>query len=155
MYRFAFDPRAQRVRSPDPFGMMFSVRLLRLRRTYTESSCLTGLLTNLRFERQKITISPELSVSPTADGGSCSSTVYGRRHVSIDIRQSPVNFIHSPEHDSASLSKKELIELVEQQFDLWPHESFKWAPKRDTTVKVLRHVLLSPDFGFGRVGKSS
>jgi hypothetical protein len=116
-----------------------------------------GLLTeflNLRFERQEITIFPELPLSPTAaDGGSCSSTVYGSRHVGI--RQDPVNFTHSPEHHSASLSKKELIELVERQFDLWPHESFKWAPKRDTTVKVLRNVLLSPDFGFGKVGKWS
>ena len=33
-------------------------------------------------------------------------------------------------------------------------EEYKWAPKRDTTVKVLKQVLLDPKYGFCKIGKS-
>jgi hypothetical protein len=64
---------------------------------------------------------------------------------------------HSPLLVMASrwgLNKDRLMKLVRRQFDLWPHENHKWAPKRDTTVKVLKQVLLDPQYGFCKIGKS-
>jgi hypothetical protein len=55
---------------------------------------------------------------------------------------------------SDGLSKNALLQLVRQQFDLWPHDEHKWAPKRDTTVKVLKQVLLVPKYGFRKAGRS-
>jgi hypothetical protein len=50
------------------------------------------------------------------------------------------------------LGKPSLVELVLAQFDCWPHQKYKWAPKRETTVKILKKVLLDPSYGFGMIG---
>jgi hypothetical protein len=53
---------------------------------------------------------------------------------------------------SEGLGKPKLVELVEEQFDRWPHHKYKWVPRRDTTVKILKKVLLDPTYGFGKIG---
>jgi hypothetical protein len=49
------------------------------------------------------------------------------------------------------LEKKALLALALQQFEHWPHEKYRWAPKRDTTIKILKLVLLNPEHGFGKL----
>ena len=44
------------------------------------------------------------------------------------------------------------MDLVLQQIDCWPHDEYRWSPKRDTTVKILKLVLLNPRYGFGKIG---
>jgi hypothetical protein len=44
-----------------------------------------------------------------------------------------------------------LIQLVEKQLPSWPTYKYIWRPKRDTTVKILREVLLDPQYGFRKV----
>lgn len=56
---------------------------------------------------------------------------------------------------SVGLDKKSLLNLALQQFERWPHEKYRWVPKRDTTVNILKTVLLDPAYGYGKVGELS
>jgi hypothetical protein len=66
------------------------------------------------------------------------------------LAMAPADFVSCRE----GLNKDALVKLVRRQFDLWPKEEYKWAPKRDTTVKVLKQVLLDPQYCFCKIGKS-
>ena len=61
-------------------------------------------------------------------------------------------FLNFTSRSSAGLNKKALVDLVLQQFECWPHDTYRWVPKRDTTVEILRNVLLDPAYGFGSAG---
>jgi hypothetical protein len=64
-----------------------------------------------------------------------------------------LNTLSSPLLSRAGLDKQGLIDLVLPQFDRWPKEKYRWVPQRDTTVKILKRVLLNPKYGFGKIGE--
>jgi hypothetical protein len=70
--------------------------------------------------------------------------------VSIACIGFATNLSWLPAIQRVGLNKGALISLVLQQFELWPHAKHRWAPKRDTTIKILNQVLLSPKYGFGK-----
>jgi hypothetical protein len=73
--------------------------------------------------------------------------------VSITCIGFAADFSWLPAITRADLDKTTLIHLVLEQFELWPHAKHVWAPKRDTTIKILKQVLLSTKYGFGKAGQ--